>query len=87
MKQLTWILTVLLTLAGTGAAMAQKTGGVLRVYHRDSPASMSIHEEGTIGVLMPMMAKAGSIMRARKGSPSQPRARLASVMPSWVAEM
>ena len=29
-------------------ALAQKPGGMLRVYHRDSPASMSIHEEATI---------------------------------------
>jgi hypothetical protein len=36
-------------------ALAQKSGGILRIYHRDSPASMSIHEEGTIGVIMPMM--------------------------------
>ncbi|MGD9617674.1 MAG: ABC transporter substrate-binding protein [Alphaproteobacteria bacterium] len=36
-------------------AMAQKSGGVLRIYHRDSPASMSVHEEGTVGVIMPMM--------------------------------
>ena len=36
-------------------AMAQKPGGILRIYHRDSPASMSVHEEGTIGVIMPMM--------------------------------
>src|SRR3954454_5052966 len=36
-------------------AMAQKPGGTLRIYHRDSPASMSVHEEGTIGVIMPMM--------------------------------
>jgi peptide/nickel transport system substrate-binding protein len=36
-------------------APAQKAGGVLRIYHRDSPASMSVHEEGTIGVIMPMM--------------------------------
>ena len=36
-------------------AMAQKSGGVLRIYHRDSPASMSVHEEGTIGVILPMM--------------------------------
>ncbi len=46
------ILCLVLTL---GTASAQKAGGVLRVYHRDSPASMSIHEEGTVGVLMPMM--------------------------------
>ena len=25
-------------------ALAQKRGGILRIYHRDSPASMSIHE-------------------------------------------
>src|SRR6201987_997536 len=42
-------------LAGGGAALAQKQGGILGVYHRDSPASMSIHEEGTVGVIMPMM--------------------------------
>ena len=41
--------------AAAGPAMAQKPGGTLRIYHRDSPASMSIHEEGTIGVIMPMM--------------------------------
>src|SRR5204863_409390 len=36
-------------------AVAQKSGGVLRVYHRDSPASMSIHEEGTNSTEIPMM--------------------------------
>ncbi len=34
---------------------AQKQGGVLRITHRDSPSSMSIHEEGTISVVGPMM--------------------------------
>src|SRR6516164_7203227 len=42
-------------LAVADSALAQRQGGVLRVYHRDSPASMSIHEEGTVGVMMPMM--------------------------------
>jgi peptide/nickel transport system substrate-binding protein len=37
------------------ASWAQKHGGILRVEHRDSPFSMSIHEEGTISVVMPMM--------------------------------
>src|ERR1700726_3540459 len=36
-------------------ASAQKSGGVLRVYHRDSPASMSILEEGTNSTEIPMM--------------------------------
>jgi peptide/nickel transport system substrate-binding protein len=45
-----------------GVASAQKAGGVLRVYHRDSPASMSIHEEGTVGVIMPMMGVMNNLM-------------------------
>jgi peptide/nickel transport system substrate-binding protein len=44
-----------LTLGTSGSGLAQKSGGILRIYHRDSPASMSIHEEGTIGVILPMM--------------------------------
>jgi peptide/nickel transport system substrate-binding protein len=36
-------------------ALAQKPGGILRVFHRDSPASMSILEEGSISAIMPMM--------------------------------
>jgi peptide/nickel transport system substrate-binding protein len=37
------------------AAFAQKQGGILRVYHWDSPPSMSIHEEATISTVVPMM--------------------------------
>jgi len=46
---------LLLALGISGAASAQKQGGTLRVYHRDSPASMSIHEEATWSTIMPMM--------------------------------
>ena len=46
---------LLVALSG-GGAQAQKPGGVLRVYHRDSLASMSIHEEATNSVAIPMMA-------------------------------
>ena len=38
------------------SAQAQKTGGVLRVYHNDNPPSASLHEEVTIATLMPFMA-------------------------------
>ena len=37
---------LLLGMTTATAAPAQKQGGVLRVFHRDSPASMSILEEG-----------------------------------------
>jgi peptide/nickel transport system substrate-binding protein len=36
---------LLATMAGTGAASAQKPGGILRVHALDSPPSMSMHEE------------------------------------------
>jgi peptide/nickel transport system substrate-binding protein len=45
---------ILLVLAG--AASAQQSGGVLRITHRDSPASLSIHEESTNSVVTPIMA-------------------------------
>ncbi len=37
-------------------ALAQKSGGTLRIYHRDMPPSASIHEEATISTNMPFMA-------------------------------
>jgi peptide/nickel transport system substrate-binding protein len=52
----------MLAISCAGTALAQKAGGVLRVYHRDSPASMSIHEEGTVGVIMPMMGVMNNLM-------------------------
>src|SRR5215475_12412499 len=41
-----------LALATTSAAQAQqpKSGGILRMYHRENPPSMSIHEEATYSV-------------------------------------
>ena len=41
-------------LVGNHAA-AQKSGGILRQYIIDSPASMSIHEESTVVAERPMM--------------------------------
>src|ERR1700720_796533 len=46
---------MLLGMALADPALAQKSGGILRVFHRDSPASMSIVEEGSISAIMPMM--------------------------------
>src|SRR4030081_4013325 len=47
---------VLSLLAVSSVALAvEKQGGILRVYHRDSPASASIHEEATYSVNIPFM--------------------------------
>src|SRR6266850_2216026 len=42
-------------LFGGEAAWAQKTGGILKMFSADSPASMSIHEESTVFAEGPMM--------------------------------
>jgi len=42
-------------MGAAGAALAQKQGGILNVYHRDSPGSMSILEEATNSTEIPMM--------------------------------
>src|SRR6266850_1756123 len=46
---------LLVALFGGEAAWAQKTGGILKMYSADSPASMSIHEESTVFAEGPMM--------------------------------
>ncbi|MBV9553284.1 MAG: peptide ABC transporter substrate-binding protein, partial [Alphaproteobacteria bacterium] len=50
------VLALLPSLLLAVPAQAQKSGGTLRVYHRDSPASMSILEEGSNSVSIPIMA-------------------------------
>ena len=46
---------VLALLIAAVPGFAQKSGGVLRIYHRDSPASMSVLEEASLSTSMPMM--------------------------------
>ena len=46
---------LLLAISAGGAAYAQKQGGILKMDHRDSPASASIHEEATYSVNIPFM--------------------------------
>ena len=46
---------LLLSLAAVEPAVAQRAGGVLKMYSPDSPASMSIHEEATVFAEGPMM--------------------------------
>src|SRR5262249_59495991 len=50
------LLAALALALSTGAAIAQKSGGILKIPHGDSPASMSIHEESTIVAEGPMIA-------------------------------
>jgi peptide/nickel transport system substrate-binding protein len=45
----------LLMLSGVARAEEPKQGGILRIYHRDSPGSASIHEGATYSVNVPFM--------------------------------
>jgi peptide/nickel transport system substrate-binding protein len=44
-----WVIAI------TGPAAAQKSGGILKLWMLDSPASMSIHEESTVVAQRPIM--------------------------------
>ena len=46
---------LLTALAAADPAVSQTSGGILRMYSPDSPASMSIHEEATVFAEGPMM--------------------------------
>ena len=65
-------------------ALAQKRGGILKVYTLDSPASMSIHEEVTIFSQRPMMGVFNNLVTF---DPKVRQNSLASVAPdlaeSW----
>jgi peptide/nickel transport system substrate-binding protein len=55
LRSFTAAVLLLMAIVGAAPASAQKSGGILRIPHLDSPASMSIHEESTISSLAPMM--------------------------------
>src|SRR5437660_2062768 len=75
---------LLIAMGLIGTAQAEKTGGTLRVTHRDSPASMSIHEEGTFSVIIPMMGVFNNLVLFDQHVPQN---SLASIVPdlatSW----
>src|SRR6202042_2193790 len=57
MRSVGGLASVLCLLAVSNAAHAAepKQGGILRIYHRDSPGSASIHEEATYSTNIPFM--------------------------------
>jgi hypothetical protein len=47
--------SLLICLFAAQPALAQKSGGILKISFFDNPASMSLHEEATGAALRPMM--------------------------------
>jgi peptide/nickel transport system substrate-binding protein len=60
---------LLLGVFAAGAAQAQKQGGIFKVYHRDSPASASIHEEATFSVNIPFMGVFNNLVMYQQDKP------------------
>ena len=71
----------------TSAASAQKQGGILRMSHFDSPASMSLHEEATAAANRPMMSVFNNLVMYKQDVPQN---SLQSIVPdlavSWSLE-
>ena len=77
-------LAVTLAFALDGTALAQKSGGTLRIYHRDSAPGASIHEEATISTVVPFMAVYNNLVMYKQ---DEPRNSMDSIVPelaeSW----
>jgi peptide/nickel transport system substrate-binding protein len=73
-----------LALAATDAALAQKAGGILKIGHFDSPASMSMLEESTQAVNRPMSGVFNNLVMFKQDVPQN---SLRSIVPdlatSW----
>src|SRR6266850_7688730 len=76
--------SLLLALSTGQAAFAQKQGGILKVSHFDSPASMSLHEESTAAANRPMMGVFNNLVIYKQDVPQN---SLQSIVPdlaiSW----
>src|SRR5216684_2913224 len=75
---------VVVAVFAAGATHAQKPGGVLKMSHFDSPASMSPHEEATAATLRPMMGVFNNLVIFKQ---DEPQNTLKSIVPdlatSW----
>src|SRR5207244_2300044 len=70
-------------LAAADTALAQKPGGILKIYFFDSPASMSIHEEATFAALGPMMGVFNNLVMYKQDVPFS---SLESIVPDLASE-
>ncbi|MBV9018560.1 MAG: peptide ABC transporter substrate-binding protein, partial [Alphaproteobacteria bacterium] len=64
-------------------ALAQKPGGVLKIQHWDSPASMSILEEATYSTVVPMMGVMNNLVIYKQDVPQN---SLQSIIPDLATE-
>ena len=73
-----------LALVFADAVLAQKSGGILKISHFDSPASMSIHEESTAATLRPMMGVFNNLVMYKQDVPQNSmRSIVPDLATSW----
>ncbi len=60
---------VTIALAGATPAFAQKSGGILKIQHWDSPATMSILEEATYSTVVPVMGVMNNLVMYKQDVP------------------
>jgi len=66
------------------SALAQKSDGILRVAHFDSPASVSLLEESTVAVNRPMMGVFNNLVMYKQDVPqNSPRSIVPELATSW----
>lgn len=53
----------------TSAALAQWSGGVLKMYHRDNPPTLSIHETAPNSTVIPNMSVMNYLVLFDHGKP------------------
>jgi peptide/nickel transport system substrate-binding protein len=79
---LTAALSLLIAMSAGEPALAQKQGGILRMSHFDSPASMSMHEEATAAANRPMMGVFNNLVMYKQDVPQN---SLESIVPDLAA--
>jgi peptide/nickel transport system substrate-binding protein len=75
---------VVTLVCGSSVALAQKSGGVLKMYHRDNPPSASILEEATNSVVVPFMSVFNNLVIYDQSKPqNSPQDIVPDLARSW----
>jgi len=84
LRKLATASSLLLALCATTTALAQKSGGVLKISFFDSPASMSLHEEATGAALRPAMGIFNNLVMYRQDqAQNRPDTIVADLAAGW----
>jgi peptide/nickel transport system substrate-binding protein len=68
----------------TGAALAQKSGGILKMYHRDNPPTLSPHETATNSTVIPIMPVMNNLVMFDQSKPqNSPQTIVPDLAKSW----